>query len=148
MDFRKFLDPIWDLALKRDSKFVIPEFRDTLLVPKITKMRGPPVFPRPKFKGPRDLVTVAICLNIYMGLVLAHFQKCVLLSRTWKPRIRRRTSADATKTISRKIDCKRKLPFFLQAKRSCKIHNKVKRVLKDSLDLIPSPSLKIQIMDG
>ena len=37
VDFRKFLDPIWDLALKRVSKFVIPEFRDTLLVPKITK---------------------------------------------------------------------------------------------------------------
>ena len=33
----KFLDPIWDLVLKRVSKFVIPEFRDTLLVPKITK---------------------------------------------------------------------------------------------------------------
>ena len=37
MDFRKFFDPIWDLALKRVSKFVIPEFRDTLLVTKITK---------------------------------------------------------------------------------------------------------------
>ena len=37
VDFRKSLDPIWDLALKRVSKFVIPEFRDTLLVPKITK---------------------------------------------------------------------------------------------------------------
>ena len=37
MDFRKFLDPIWDLALKMVSKFVIPEFRDTLLVLKITK---------------------------------------------------------------------------------------------------------------
>ena len=37
VDFRKILDPIWDLALKRVSKFVIPEFRDTLLVPKITK---------------------------------------------------------------------------------------------------------------
>ena len=37
VDFRKFLDPIWDLALKRVSKFVIPEFRDALLVPKITK---------------------------------------------------------------------------------------------------------------
>ena len=36
VDFRKFLDPIWDLALKRVSKFVIPKFRDTLLVPKIT----------------------------------------------------------------------------------------------------------------
>ena len=30
MDFRKLLGPIWDLALKRVSKFVIPEFRDTL----------------------------------------------------------------------------------------------------------------------
>ena len=37
VDFRNFVDPIWDLALKRDSKFVIPEFRDTLLVPKVTK---------------------------------------------------------------------------------------------------------------
>ena len=37
VDFRKFLGLIWDLALKRVSKFVIPEFRDTLLVPKITK---------------------------------------------------------------------------------------------------------------
>ena len=37
MDLRKFLDPIWDLVLKRVSKFVIPEFRDTLLVQKITK---------------------------------------------------------------------------------------------------------------
>ena len=37
VDFRKFLDPIWDLALERVSKFVIPEFCDTLLVPKITK---------------------------------------------------------------------------------------------------------------
>ena len=37
VDFRKFLDPIWNLALKRVSKFVIPEFRYTLLVPKITK---------------------------------------------------------------------------------------------------------------
>ena len=37
MDFRKFLDQIWDLVLKRVSKFVIPEFRDTLLAPKITK---------------------------------------------------------------------------------------------------------------
>ena len=37
VDFRKFVDPIRDLALKRVSKFVIPEFRDTLLVPKITK---------------------------------------------------------------------------------------------------------------
>ena len=37
MDFRKLLGPIWDLVLKRVSKFVIPEFRDTLLVPKITK---------------------------------------------------------------------------------------------------------------
>ena len=37
MDFKIFLDPIWDLALKMVSKFVIPEFRDTLLVPKITK---------------------------------------------------------------------------------------------------------------
>ena len=30
VDFRKFLDPIWDLALKRVSKFVIHEFRHTL----------------------------------------------------------------------------------------------------------------------
>ncbi len=37
VDFRKFLDPIWDLALKMVSKFVIPKFRDTLLVTKITK---------------------------------------------------------------------------------------------------------------
>ena len=37
VDFRKFLDPIWDLVLKRISKFVIPKFRETLLVPKITK---------------------------------------------------------------------------------------------------------------
>ena len=37
MDFRKILDPIWDLVLKRVSKFVILEFRDALLVPKITK---------------------------------------------------------------------------------------------------------------
>ena len=37
MDFRKFLDPIWDLALKMVSKFVVPKFRDTLSVPKITK---------------------------------------------------------------------------------------------------------------
>ena len=37
MDFRKFLDPIWDLALQMVSKFVIPEFRNTLLVSKITK---------------------------------------------------------------------------------------------------------------
>ena len=37
VDFGKSLDPIWDLALKRVSKFVIPKFRDTLLVPKITK---------------------------------------------------------------------------------------------------------------
>ena len=37
VDFRKILDPIWDLVLKRVSKFVIPKFRDTLLVPKITK---------------------------------------------------------------------------------------------------------------
>ena len=37
VDFRKFLDPIWDLVLKRVSKFVIPKFRDNLLVPKITK---------------------------------------------------------------------------------------------------------------
>ena len=52
VDFRKFLDPIWDLALKRVSKFVIPEFRDTLLVPKITKcgdlrtflLRSPEIF--------------------------------------------------------------------------------------------------------
>ena len=29
MDFRKILDPILDLVLKRVSKFVIPEFRDT-----------------------------------------------------------------------------------------------------------------------
>ena len=35
--FRKILDPIWDLVLKRVSKFVIPEFCDTPLVPKITK---------------------------------------------------------------------------------------------------------------
>ena len=39
VDFRKFLDPVWDLALKRVSKFAIPEFRDDLLVPKITKCR-------------------------------------------------------------------------------------------------------------
>ena len=33
------MDTIWNLVLKRVSKFVIPdpEFRDTLLVPKITK---------------------------------------------------------------------------------------------------------------
>ena len=37
LDFRKILDPIWNLALKRVSKFMIPQFRDTLLVPKITK---------------------------------------------------------------------------------------------------------------
>ena len=37
LDFRKILGPIWDLALKRVSKFVIPKFRDTLLVPKIMK---------------------------------------------------------------------------------------------------------------
>ena len=37
VDFRKNLDPIWNLVLKRVSKFVIPQFRDTLLVPKITK---------------------------------------------------------------------------------------------------------------
>ena len=37
MDFRKNLDPVWNLVLKRVSKFVIPQFRDTLLVPKITK---------------------------------------------------------------------------------------------------------------
>ena len=37
VDFRKILDQIWDLVLKRVSKFVIPEFRDNLLVPKITK---------------------------------------------------------------------------------------------------------------
>ena len=43
MDFRKILFPIWDLVLKRVSKFVIPKFRDTLLVQKIHKMRGPPV---------------------------------------------------------------------------------------------------------
>ena len=39
VDFRKCLDPIWDLVLNRVSKFVISEFRDTLLVPKITKCR-------------------------------------------------------------------------------------------------------------
>ena len=37
VDFRKNLDPIWNLVLKRVSKFVIPQFRDTLLVPKIIK---------------------------------------------------------------------------------------------------------------
>ena len=37
VDFRKILDPIWDLVLKKVSKFVIPEFRDTPLIPKITK---------------------------------------------------------------------------------------------------------------
>ena len=37
VDFRKFLDPIQDLVLKRVSKFVIPKFCDTVLVPKITK---------------------------------------------------------------------------------------------------------------
>ena len=37
VDFTNFLDPNWYLAVKRVSKFVIPEFRDTLLVPKITK---------------------------------------------------------------------------------------------------------------
>ena len=37
VDFRKFLDPIQGLVLKRVSKFVIPKFRDTILVPKITK---------------------------------------------------------------------------------------------------------------
>jgi hypothetical protein len=37
VDFRNFFDPIWDLALKKVSKFVIPEFHDTFLVPKITK---------------------------------------------------------------------------------------------------------------
>ena len=37
VDFRKCLDPIWDLALKRVSKFVIPKFPDTLSIPKITK---------------------------------------------------------------------------------------------------------------
>ena len=31
------MDPILDLVLKRVSKFVIPKFCDTLLVPKITK---------------------------------------------------------------------------------------------------------------
>ena len=37
VDFRNFFDPIWDLVLRRVSKFGIPEFHDTLLVPKITK---------------------------------------------------------------------------------------------------------------
>ena len=37
VDFRKFLDPIQGLVLKRVSKFVIPKFRDTILVPKIPK---------------------------------------------------------------------------------------------------------------
>ena len=37
VDFRKNLDSIWNLLLKRVSKFVIPQFRDTILVPKITK---------------------------------------------------------------------------------------------------------------
>ena len=35
----KKVEGIWNLALKRVSKFVFPKFRDTLLVPKITKCR-------------------------------------------------------------------------------------------------------------
>ena len=36
-EFRKILDPILDLVLKRVSQFVIPIFCDTLLVPIIKK---------------------------------------------------------------------------------------------------------------
>ena len=39
VDFRKNLAPIWNLVLKRVSKFVIPQLRDTLLAPKITKCK-------------------------------------------------------------------------------------------------------------
>ena len=51
VDFRKFLDPIQGLVLKRVSKFVIPKFRDTILVPKIPKCG--------------DLLYLADFVNIY-----------------------------------------------------------------------------------
>ena len=43
VDFRKFLDPIQGLVLKRVSKFVIPQFCDTLFGTKNNEMWGPPV---------------------------------------------------------------------------------------------------------
>ena len=62
MDFGKFLDPIWDLALKRVSKFVIPKFRDTLLVPKITKYEDLLYYEIPYFLGFQFMVI----LNLYV----------------------------------------------------------------------------------
>ena len=69
VDFRKFLDPIQGLVLKRVSKFVIPKFRDTILVPKITKYGDLlyhagkiPIVPSGMVQPPRLLIGPSISL--------------------------------------------------------------------------------------